>query len=224
MTELGQKSGDHLKTRRPLPIVRKVSSVITRLILPLPIGPNSITAASLGAGLIAAWTFSFGSHALILIGAILFLVCYLLDNVDGEVARAKDQRTEFGAHFDTFVDWIVHAAFFLGVGWGAATTTGNNIWLWFAISAAAGATINYVISLFEKSNNDALNETNSQSPSGFMQWTAFVLRELFRADFCFIVIALALLDALHVLLPAAAIGAHIYWLIRFVKGARNFHV
>ena len=224
MTGPGQKSGNHSKPRRNLPIIRNFSSALTRLILPFPIGPNSITATSLGAGLAAAWTFSFGSHGLILIGAILFLVCYLLDNIDGEVARAKDQCTAFGAHFDTFVDWIVHAAFFIGVGWGVTTKTGDDIWLWFASSAAAGATINYFISLFEKSDNEVSNEKNPPSPSGFTQWIAFALRELFRADFCFMVIVLGLFDALHFLLPAAAIGAHAYWLTRFVKGARDFHV
>lgn len=224
MIERNQKSEGTPKKTPPLPVIRYFSSAFTKLILPLPISPNFITSASFGLGLAAAWSFSLGSQKLVIVGAILFLLCYLLDNVDGEVARAKNQCTPFGAYFDTFVDWIVHAAFFIGLGWGAVAKTGDDIWLWFAGSAAAGATINYVLSLFEIPDDDVTEETASTSPSGFAQWTAFLLRELFRADFCFLVLALSLFDALHYLLAAAAVGAHAYWLIRSVKGARNFHV
>jgi hypothetical protein len=49
-------------------------------------------------------------------------------------------------------------------------------------------------------------------------------REFARADFCFIVLALALIDLTWILLPAGAIGAHVYWMTQFVRGARDYHV
>ena len=56
------------------------------------------------------------------------------------------------------------------------------------------------------------------------EWILFAFRELARADFCFIVLALAVFDALWVLLPAGAIGAQVYWMIALLKRAREFHV
>ena len=210
--------------RTLFPLIRNLSPALTQLLLPLPIGPNLITTASLIAGIAAAWALALGLHHWILTGAVLFLVCYVLDHVDGEIARAKDQCTSFGAQYDTFVDWSVHAAFFLGLGWGAMANTGNDIWLWFAGSAAIGATINYLISLSDSSEEDGAGDSPAPRPQGIAQRSAFILRELFRADFCLIVLALALFDVVHFLLPAAAIGAHAYWMTRFIKGAREFHV
>ncbi len=63
-----------------------------------------------------------------------------------------------------------------------------------------------------------------KTPNGPAQWIAFVLRELFRADFCFIVLILAVVGATEILLPLAAVGAHIYWMTRFIKGVKEFHV
>ena len=214
-----------LKSERTLfPLIRNLSPPLTRFLLPLPIDPNLITTASLLAGIAAAWALALGSHHWILTGAMLFLVCYVLDNVDGEVARTKDQCTSFGAQYDTFVDWIVNAAFFVGLGWGAMVTTSNEIWLWFAGSAAIAATINYLISFSDSSEEDDTDASPAPRPQGIAQWSAFILREMFRADFCFIVLALALFDIVHFLLPPAAIGAHAFWMARFVKGARKFHV
>ena len=52
----------------------------------------------------------------------------------------------------------------------------------------------------------------------------FAFRKLTRADFCFIVLALALFDVVWVLLPAGAVGAQVYWLARFQRGAGDYHV
>ncbi|MBT5959763.1 MAG: CDP-alcohol phosphatidyltransferase family protein, partial [Nitrospina sp.] len=43
-----------------------------------------------------------GDYFSILLGAFLFLICYVLDNCDGEIARIKDMRSIFGMRYDTF--------------------------------------------------------------------------------------------------------------------------
>ena len=57
-----------------------------------------------------------------------------------------------------------------------------------------------------------------------MEWGVFVFRELFRADFCFIVLALTLVDLTWLLLPAGAVGSQVYWATQLVEGADEFHV
>ena len=56
------------------------------------------------------------------------------------------------------------------------------------------------------------------------KWLVFVLRELARADFCFIVLALAALDWLPYLLPFAAVGSQVYWITFFVVRDEKYHV
>ena len=213
---------------RPLfPLVRFLSAPVTRLLVKTPVSANQITALSLVIGTTAAWYFRLGDHKSLMIGALLFAGCYILDNCDGEIARLKNQCSSFGMHFDTAVDWIVHSLFFVALGIGQATLTGNEFWNWLGWIAAAGGTINYVLGLVfnvldNQSSDNADEHHTERGPEGVLQWSIFIFRELTRADFCFLVLALAVFDVLWVLLPAGAIGAQVYWLMLCVKSARKF--
>ena len=211
----------------PFPLIRHFSSPATVLLPRLPVSANQVTAMSLAAGLYACWLLTRGTWQADLIAAGFFFVCYVLDNSDGEVARQKDQCSPFGAFFDTFVDWLVHAAFFAALGIGVARATGEDLWMWFGWAGAFGGTLNYVIGLWlDRRGGDAVPDDPAAShrPQNLREWLIFFLRELTRADFCFIVAALAAFDVLWVLLPAGAIGAQVYWMLQFVKVARRFHV
>ena len=158
-------------------------------------------------------------------GSLLFLLSYILDNCDGEVARYKNLTSDFGENFDTFVDWLVHTVFFAALGYGTAQEMGNDIWLWLGASGATGGTINYLIVTFLASQDDkniGLNEVNR--PIILKERIIFIFRELFRADFCFIVVILALTNFLWLLLPAAAIGAQIYWVMAIINYRKNHEI
>jgi len=214
---------------RPLfPLVRFLSAPVTRLLAKTPVSANQVTGLSLVVGIAAAWYVRLGDHRWLVVGALLFVGCYILDNCDGEIARLKNQCSSFGMHFDTAVDWIVHSLFFAALGIGHATLTGEEFWKWMGWIAAAGGTINYVLGLIfgvldnQGTDNDEQQQPES-GPEGVLQWFIFIFRELTRADFCFLVLALAAFDVLWVLLPAGAIGAQVYWLLLCVKSARKFH-
>ena len=170
-------------------------------------------------------------------GGVMLVLCYILDNCDGEIARIKDQCSTFGMHYDSFVDFIVHVGFFAGLGVGVAGSTGQEAWLWMGMAAAAGGTVNYVISLFfaaktRRKHEDAgdydptgrLAAEKPVTPEKWQEWAVFILRELSRADFCFIVLGLALFDLTWVLLPAGAVGAQVYWAALFIRNVNEFHV
>jgi phosphatidylglycerophosphate synthase len=214
------------------PLVRHISQRLTPLLVRLPVTANQITAASLVVGLGAAWAMTEGNQTWEVAGGVLLVLCYTLDNCDGEIARLKNQCTKFGGHFDTFVDWIVHTAIFAGLGYGAFQETGESLWLWLGLLAAAGGTLNYVIGIVIDVVGPGGGEEAGAGggdgqvalPRNLREWAVFVFRELTRADFCFIVLALALYDVVWVLLPAGAIGAQVYWLARFQRGAGDYHV
>ena len=103
---------------------------------------------SLGFGLAAGIACLRGDYFSILTGALLFLICYVLDNCDGEIARLKDMRSIFGMRYDTFVDWFVHTVFFISLGWGATSATGQPWWLWAGIAAGFGGSVNYALELY----------------------------------------------------------------------------
>jgi len=211
-----------------LPLVRHLSYPVTRLLVHTPITPNQITALSLAFGLGAGVVCLRGDFHSILVGAILFLVCYVLDNCDGEIARLKNMRSHFGMRFDTFVDWLVHMVFFICVGWSATESTGQAWWFWLGVATSAGGSINYGLELYKnrtEPHSTELPEEESASHEGDTNMDRFVLNaRTVRSDFCFIVLVLSLGGVLMYLLAPAAIGSHAYWGLQFAKAARRWHV
>ena len=217
-----------------VPLIRRVSIHVTPVLARLPVSANQITAVSLLAGLASGWCMMQGERMWGIAGGLLLVVSYVLDNCDGEIARLKNQSSRFGMHFDNFVDTAVHTFFFAALGIGIGKATGQDAWLWLGWIAAAGSAINYLAGFIVDArdraadhapDSDAREEaTRWRMPRGRREWIIYVFRELSRADFCFIVLVLAVFDLTWVLLPFAAVGAHAYWVFRFASGASRFRV
>ncbi len=65
--------------------------------------PNQITTVSFLFAVFAGIAFYF--HCLI-IGAIFYQISYILDIIDGSIARSKGLSSKFGAFYDVFTDWL----------------------------------------------------------------------------------------------------------------------
>ncbi len=213
--------------KRPLfPLIRHMSGPVTAVLVRFPVSANQITTASLVSGLAASWYLVEGKFDAVVTAAVLLLVSYVLDYCDGEIARIKGQCSEFGDKFDTFVDWIVHTAFFVALGIGATRSFGANVWFWLGVIAGIGGTINYFIGIMLDARGKAVPETakpGTHLPESARDRMLYAFRELTRWDFCFIILVLAVFDLAWVLLPVGAIGAQIYWITQFARGAHDFH-
>lgn len=214
------------------PITRYFSYWLTPLLLRYPITPNQVTLTSLACGLGGAACFIPGSYGFNLLGGVLLVLCYTLDNCDGEIARIKNLSTPIGAVLDDIADWLVDGCFFLCLGIGVASARGESLWFWLGLLAAAGATIDYLIDLVKharaKRDPSARSRVEQASdpkrPERLLDWLIYIFHKLSRADFCLIVLALALAECLWVLLPLAAIGAQAYWIADLFERARGYHV
>lgn len=212
------------------PLVRHLSAHATPLLARTPVTPNQVTGFSILTGLIAVWAIAQPGQGWALTAGILLVVSYVLDNCDGEIAALKDMRSAFGAKLDTFGDWLVHAAFFVALGVGTQQATDDSIWAWFGWIAAAGGTTNYLLGIWldgqRRSPPDAVIVAVERwdRPETVRDWLVYVFRELFRADFCFVVLALAAFDAVWFLLPVAAAGAQVYWLGQLFARGKAYHV
>ena len=177
------------------------------------------------AGLVGAWCFSLGIPHWEIMGALLLVACYTLDNCDGEIARLKGLSSEWGAHFDDLVDWLVDSAFFIGLGYGTWQAANEIYWFWFGLAAATGATIDYIIDLIMharakknlKSKSREKQATEAHKPKDLTDRLIHIFHKLSRADFCFIVFGLSVFETTWVLLPLAAIGAQWYWMTDLLR-------
>ncbi len=206
------------------PLIRHFSSPASKVLIKLPVTPNQISSASLVFGLAGCFYLSRHNFDERLIGSLLFVIGYIFDNCDGEIARHKNLSSDFGRKLDSFVDWIVHTVFFTALGYSIAQESQDNIWLWLGLLGGLGGTINYGLGFWLDDPKATQELTAISPPETVTEYMIFVFRELFRADFCFIILALTLLDALWLLLPAAAIGAQVYWILYLCSRDKNFHV
>jgi phosphatidylglycerophosphate synthase len=214
-----------------LPLTRHLSHRLTLWLVTTPATPNQVTFLSMLAGLAGAGCFTVGTWGWSVVGGLFLIAGYTLDNCDGEIARFKKMSSEWGAQFDDLVDWIVDSAFFACLGYGTWFASGETLWLWLGLAAAAGATIDYGVdlALHAKAKRDTPEKTREdvakgeRKPEDLADWLIYIFHKLSRADFCVIVFGLALFDVVWVLLPLGAIGAQAYWITDLFKRARGWH-
>ena len=103
--------------------------------------PNGITIAWIVLGLGGAVCLAADSWAVRVIGALVLQFSYLLDYVDGEVARLNRRTSLTGGFLDLVGHGLIKPSLPLAAGWIAMTMTGA---MHFLVFGAAGAVVIFV--------------------------------------------------------------------------------
>ena len=88
-------------------VSRKLSRLVSSVLVSLPITPNQITLLSLFIGLAACWFFLQGGYRYSVLGAVVLYTSIILDCSDGEVARLKFMSSRYGGLLDSLCDSTV---------------------------------------------------------------------------------------------------------------------
>lgn len=87
-----------------------VDPIASRLVVPVAnytnITPNQISIVSFILGVIAAYNFYLGTGLALITGAILYHISFILDCMDGKIARLKGTGSMFGVLLDIMLDHI----------------------------------------------------------------------------------------------------------------------
>jgi len=86
--------------------VRKISLYFTKFLIKTRVTPNQITLLSLPIYLAGSGMFLLGSQKYYLFGVFLLHLYLVLDDVDGEIARAKNLTSNFGHWIDSIRDRV----------------------------------------------------------------------------------------------------------------------
>lgn len=78
------------------------------------ISANLVTVSALIPGTLGAWYFATGHFGW---GAVAYYLFFLLDSIDGKLARLRGAGDPLGAFYDFVVDRIVIGLMVLGMGW-----------------------------------------------------------------------------------------------------------
>lgn len=102
----------------------------------LGLAPTTVTLASLAVGLGAAACFAFGSRGALVTGAVLLLLSFYLDGLDGTLARYTGRLTAFGGWLDSMSDRCKEYAVYAGLAVGSTRGFEDDVWVLAAAALA----------------------------------------------------------------------------------------
>jgi phosphatidylglycerophosphate synthase len=193
---------------------RPISRFISGRLAHTPATPNQITMGGVIIGMTGAVFFSQPGYWHHLVGSLLFLLCIIVDGVDGEVARLKLQETPLGHRLDIITDNFVHLAVFAGIALGLYHDSGDPVYFWILGVLVGGFGLCGI----------AVYQCISRRSTEELRWSGSAVRimdMLNNRDFAYILVALALVQRLQWFLIGAAIGTYLFalalWMARYYE-------
>ena len=122
-------------------IARPLALYCTRIILPTGVSAHAVTIAAWLTGLAAAGAFAFGSILGWVIGAALLQTSYLLDHIDGQIARYRRTASLDGVALDFLMHHTLVMVLPLGIAYGFVNQGGSHLWLLVGIAWSLGMLI-----------------------------------------------------------------------------------
>lgn len=111
------------------------------------ITPNQITWGAFILGLGSAVLFWLGDWRWLIAGAVVYHLSFILDCMDGKVARLTGQGSVFGAWLDFVFDRIRVMVCGVALMAGQYERTGDELYIWLALAVVGLDTLRYINSL-----------------------------------------------------------------------------
>ena len=126
-------------------LVDPVASRLVRLVAPYRwITPNLLTVLATLLGLGAAVGFAMQDRAWLIAGALLFHLSFVVDCMDGKIARLNGTGSMFGAWFDFMFDRLRVILCAFALFGGQYERTGQQIYLWLAVGVVSADLFRYL--------------------------------------------------------------------------------
>lgn len=109
-------------------VSRPAALRITRVVAPWGISANAVTLAAWSCGIAAAAALAWGTLWGWVLGAVMLQIWYLLDHVDGQLARLCGTASLGGVELDYLMHHTVNLLVPLGVGWGLFARSADPLW------------------------------------------------------------------------------------------------
>jgi len=119
-------------------VARPLALRVTWIVSPWGLSANMATLAAWACGVAAALALAWGSPGGWLLGAGLLQLWYLLDHVDGQLARLHETSSLDGVQLDYLMHHTMNLLVPLGVGQGVFVASGDPGWLWAGVVWGVG--------------------------------------------------------------------------------------
>lgn len=109
--------------------------------------PNQLTVLALFLGLGAAACFALGYWPYLILGAVLYYLCFVVDCMDGKLARLTDSESLFGAWVDYVSDRFRVLVCAIALMGGQYVVTGQVAFVWLALGVVFVDMLRYLNAL-----------------------------------------------------------------------------
>jgi phosphatidylglycerophosphate synthase len=96
-------------------LLRPIASIIVWLLYSTSVTPNQVTILAVIVGIASAIAYGSGSTGGIILGGILIMLKDILDDADGQLARAKEMFSRRGRFLDSIGDVVVNLFVFAAI-------------------------------------------------------------------------------------------------------------
>jgi phosphatidylglycerophosphate synthase len=211
---------------------RRLCWPFVRLLSHTPVTPNAITFGGVVVSILSAIAFAHGTYPWSVLGALLFYIAGLFDEMDGMLARIKFAKSQSGTWLEGMADGLSYLLLFGGVTIGLRRQYGH-LAVWMGIALLIGSVLALITTSLQRRRATAPDRPNEylgrfyqllEKDSG--NWISRVVRQVQafqrRGILIHYIVLFTILGLLPFVFLLATIGAHLTWILTLYFNRRFF--
>jgi phosphatidylglycerophosphate synthase len=211
---------------------RRLCRPFVRLLSHTAIIPNAVTFGGVVVSILSAIAFARGTYLWSVLGALLFYIAGLFDEMDGMLARITFTESPMGTWLEGAADGLSYLLLFGGITIGLSRHYGR-IALWMGLALLIGSVLALVATSLQRRRATTPDKPNEylgriyqllEKDSG--NWISRVVRQVQgfqrRGILIHYIVIFTILGLLPLVFLLATIGAHLTWILTLYFNHRFF--
>ena len=211
---------------------RRLCWPFVRLLSHTPVTPNAVTFGGVVVSILSAIAFTHGTYFWSVLGAFLFYIAGLFDEMDGMLARIKFAESPSGTWVEGMADGLSYLLLFGGVTIGLSRQYGH-VAIWMGIALLIGTVLALIVTSLQRRRATTPDRPNEylgrfyqllEKDSG--NWISRVVRQVQafqrRGILIIYIVLFTLIGALPLVFLLATLGAHLTWVLTLYFNRRFF--
>jgi phosphatidylglycerophosphate synthase len=211
---------------------RRLCRPFIRLLSHTRITPNAVTFGGVVVSILSAIAFAHGTYLWSVLGALLFYIAGLFDEMDGMLARVKFAETPSGTYIEGIADGLGYLFLFGGITIGLSRHYGA-IAIWMGIALLIGSVLALIATSLQRRRattpdcpNEYLGRIYRLLEKDSGNWISRVVRQVQgfqrRGILIHYIVIFTILGLLPLVFLLATIGAHLTWILTLYFNRRFF--
>lgn len=213
---------------------RRLCRPFVRLLSHTAITPNQVTFSGVIVSVLSAIAFAQGTYLQNVLGALIFFVAGLFDEIDGMLARVKFMESPRGTWLEGFADGLSYLLLFGGLTIGLQRHYGR-LAVVMGVALLVGAILALIVTSLGRRRattpdrpNEYLGRFYRLLEKDSANWVSRVVRQVQafqkRGVLIHYVLIFTIIGALPLVFLLATLGAHLTWILSLYFNHRFFAV